>query len=134
MPFSKMLTFYKSDAFSVTAQYVSDVPIPDKQIGVFDISKKLRTSFLCVCSMCCAYGFPLIISAFMHFSPRYQSLSLNLVPAVWRSRSLLTLPTPDPAPVTPTNQNNFNHRNVVFTNLQFFVSSLERTIIILKYV
>ena len=36
-----MLTFYKSDAFSVTAQYVSDVPIPDKQIGVFDISKNI---------------------------------------------------------------------------------------------
>jgi hypothetical protein len=33
-----MLTFYKADAFSVTAEYVSDVPIPDKQIGVFDIS------------------------------------------------------------------------------------------------
>ena len=41
MPFSKMLTFYKSDAFSVTAQYVSDVPIPDKQIGVFDISMNI---------------------------------------------------------------------------------------------
>jgi hypothetical protein len=38
VPFSKMLTFYKADAFSVTAEYVSDVPIPDKQIGVFDIS------------------------------------------------------------------------------------------------
>ena len=120
MPFSKMLTFYKSDAFSVTAQYVSDVPIPDKQIGVFDISMNIM---LCVCSMCCAYGFPLIISAFMHFSARYQSLSLNLVPAVWRSRSLLTLPTPDPAPVTPTNQNNFNHKNVVpvFINLANFL-------------
>jgi hypothetical protein len=39
VPFSKMLTFYKSDAFSVTAQYAVDVPIPDKKIGVFDISK-----------------------------------------------------------------------------------------------
>jgi hypothetical protein len=34
-----MLTFYKSEAFSVTAQYAADVPIPDKKIGVFDISK-----------------------------------------------------------------------------------------------
>jgi hypothetical protein len=34
-----MLTFYKSEAFSVTAQYAADAPIPDKKIGVFDISK-----------------------------------------------------------------------------------------------
>ncbi len=39
VPFSKMLTFYKSEAFSVTAQYAADAPIPDKKIGVFDISK-----------------------------------------------------------------------------------------------
>jgi hypothetical protein len=40
-----MLTFYKSEAFSVTAQYAADVPIPDKKIGVFDISK-IYHSFL----------------------------------------------------------------------------------------
>jgi hypothetical protein len=45
VPFSKMLTFYKSEAFSVTAQYAADVPIPDKKIGVFDISK-IYHSFL----------------------------------------------------------------------------------------
>ena len=38
VPFSKMLTFYKADTFSVSAEYVSQVPFPDKQIGVFDIS------------------------------------------------------------------------------------------------
>lgn len=39
VPFSKMLTFYKSEPFTVTAQYGPDVPIPDKEIGIFDISE-----------------------------------------------------------------------------------------------
>lgn len=39
VPFSKMLTFYKADAFSVSAEYGSQVPYPEKQIGVFDISE-----------------------------------------------------------------------------------------------
>jgi len=37
VPFSKMLTFYKSEAFCVTGEYTSDVPYPTKHIGIFEI-------------------------------------------------------------------------------------------------
>merc|ERR1719158_1513729 len=37
VPFSKMLTFYKSDTFQVAGEYVSDVPYPVRHIGLFEI-------------------------------------------------------------------------------------------------
>jgi len=37
VPFSKMLTFYKSEAFCVTGEYTSNVPYPTNHIGVFEI-------------------------------------------------------------------------------------------------
>merc|ERR1719192_41791 len=37
VPFSKMLTFYKSSTFQVTGEYVAEVPYPEKHIGVFEI-------------------------------------------------------------------------------------------------
>jgi len=37
VPFSKMLTFYKTETFQVTGEYVSDVPYPGRHIGVFEI-------------------------------------------------------------------------------------------------
>jgi len=37
VPFSKMLTFYKTETFQVTGEYASDVPYPEKHIGVFEI-------------------------------------------------------------------------------------------------
>ena len=39
VPFSKMLTFYKSEAFCVTGEYSAPVPYPTNHIGVFEISK-----------------------------------------------------------------------------------------------
>merc|ERR1711997_980117 len=40
VPFSKMLTFYKTDTFQVTGEYASDVPYPEKHGGVFEIWDK----------------------------------------------------------------------------------------------
>jgi len=37
VPFSKMLSFSKSEPFSVTGEYNADVPYPTKHIGVFEI-------------------------------------------------------------------------------------------------
>jgi len=37
VPFSKMLTFYKSNTFQVQGEYVSDVPYPIRHIGIFEI-------------------------------------------------------------------------------------------------
>merc|ERR1712173_164060 len=37
VPFSKMLTFFKSDTFQVAGEYVSDVPFPGRHIGLFEI-------------------------------------------------------------------------------------------------
>jgi len=37
VPFSKMLTFYKSDAFCVEGEYNGEVPYPSRHIGVFEI-------------------------------------------------------------------------------------------------
>jgi len=37
VPFSKMLTFYKSDTFQVAGEYVSDVPYPGRHIGLFEV-------------------------------------------------------------------------------------------------
>jgi len=37
VPFSKMLTFNKSEAFCVTGEYSGEVPFPTKHIGVFEI-------------------------------------------------------------------------------------------------
>lgn len=37
VPFSKMLTFYKSDTFQVAGEYVTDVPYPDRHIGLFEV-------------------------------------------------------------------------------------------------
>jgi len=39
VPFSKMLTFYKSDTFQVAGEYVSDVPYPDRHIGYFEVGE-----------------------------------------------------------------------------------------------
>merc|ERR1712013_443765 len=37
VPFSKMLTFFKSDTFQVAGEYVNDVPFPVRHIGLFEI-------------------------------------------------------------------------------------------------
>merc|ERR1712183_699328 len=37
VPFSKMLTFFKSDTFQVAGEYVTDVPFPGRHIGLFEI-------------------------------------------------------------------------------------------------
>merc|ERR1719219_2109479 len=37
VPFSKMLTFYKLQTFQVSGEYVSDVPYPQRHIGLFEI-------------------------------------------------------------------------------------------------
>merc|ERR1719150_3669954 len=37
VPFSKMLTFYKLQTFQVSGEYVSDVPYPERHIGLFEI-------------------------------------------------------------------------------------------------
>merc|ERR1719245_2065524 len=37
VPFSKMLTFYKTHTFQVSGEYVHDVPYPDRHIGLFEI-------------------------------------------------------------------------------------------------
>merc|ERR1712012_1367728 len=37
VPFSKMLTFYKNNTFQLTGEYVTDVPYPDRHIGIFEI-------------------------------------------------------------------------------------------------
>merc|ERR1712079_592545 len=37
VPFSKMLTFYKSFTFQVSGEYVSDVPYPERHIGLFEV-------------------------------------------------------------------------------------------------
>jgi len=37
VPFSKMLTFFKSDTFQVAGEYCTEVPYPDKHIGEFEI-------------------------------------------------------------------------------------------------
>lgn len=41
VPFSKMLTFYRSKPFSLEARYTADaaVPYPDLQLGVFNVNK-----------------------------------------------------------------------------------------------
>ena len=45
VPFSKMLTFFKSEAFVVTGEYAGDVPFPSKHIGDFEICKLFRPIF-----------------------------------------------------------------------------------------
>merc|ERR1719322_587678 len=37
VPFSKMLTFYKTSTFQVTGEYVHDTPYPERHIGIFEI-------------------------------------------------------------------------------------------------
>merc|ERR1719436_140490 len=37
VPFSKMLTFFKSNTFQLTGEYVNTVPYPDRHIGLFEI-------------------------------------------------------------------------------------------------
>jgi len=37
IPFSKMLTFFRNDAFVVTGEYSADIPYPHKHIGDFEI-------------------------------------------------------------------------------------------------
>merc|ERR1719415_444246 len=37
VPFSKMLTFFKSNTFQLTGEYVNNVPYPDRHIGLFEI-------------------------------------------------------------------------------------------------
>merc|ERR1719327_1821753 len=37
VPFSKMLTFFKSNTFQLTGEYVHNVPYPDRHIGLFEI-------------------------------------------------------------------------------------------------
>jgi molecular chaperone DnaK (HSP70) len=37
VPFSKMLTFFKSDTFTVMGEYAGEVPIPDRHIGEFEV-------------------------------------------------------------------------------------------------
>jgi len=37
VPFSKMLTFYKTSTFQVTGEYVNDVPYPERHIGIFEV-------------------------------------------------------------------------------------------------
>lgn len=44
VPFSKMLTFFKSDTFQVAGEYCTEVPYPDKHIGVFEIGEVKPTS------------------------------------------------------------------------------------------
>ncbi len=39
VPFSKMLTFYRRDNFSVEGEYDGTAPIPDQHIGVFEIGE-----------------------------------------------------------------------------------------------
>ena len=39
VPFSKMLTFFKSDTFRVLGQYSGDLPYPDPHIGEFEVGK-----------------------------------------------------------------------------------------------
>jgi len=39
VPFSKMLTFYKSDTFQVGGEYVTDVPYPSRHIGLFEVGE-----------------------------------------------------------------------------------------------
>ncbi|XP_023335188.1 heat shock 70 kDa protein 4 [Eurytemora carolleeae] len=44
VPFSKMLTFYKSEAFCVTGEYSAPVPYPTNHIGVFEIMEVRPTA------------------------------------------------------------------------------------------
>jgi len=44
VPFSKMLTFFKSDTFQVAGEYVSEVPYPERHIGVFEIGEVKPTA------------------------------------------------------------------------------------------
>merc|ERR1711874_796487 len=44
VPFSKMLTFFKSDTFQVSGEYVTDVPYPVRHIGLFEIGDVRPTS------------------------------------------------------------------------------------------
>merc|ERR1712012_1209554 len=37
VPFSKMLTFYKTSTFQVTGEYVNDVPYPERHIEIFEV-------------------------------------------------------------------------------------------------
>ena len=39
VPFSKMLTFYRRDNFSVVGEYDGTAPVPDQHIGVFEIGE-----------------------------------------------------------------------------------------------
>jgi len=39
VPFSKMLTFYRRDSFSVVGEYDGTAPVPDQHIGVFEIGE-----------------------------------------------------------------------------------------------
>ncbi|KAJ8911458.1 hypothetical protein NQ315_013562, partial [Exocentrus adspersus] len=43
IPFSKMLTFYRQEPFSIRAKYVGNIPYPDREIGTWTI-KDIRPS------------------------------------------------------------------------------------------
>lgn len=44
VPFSKMLTFFKSDTFRVLGQYSGDLPYPDPHIGEFEVGEVRPTA------------------------------------------------------------------------------------------
>ena len=44
VPFSKMLTFFKSDTFQVAGEYCCQVPYSDKHIGIFEIGDVKSTA------------------------------------------------------------------------------------------
>merc|ERR1719264_2042293 len=44
VPFSKMLTFFKSDTFKVAGEYSSPVPFPDSHIGDFEVGEVRPTA------------------------------------------------------------------------------------------
>merc|ERR1712051_1137018 len=44
VPFSKMLTFFKSDTFQVAGEYSSPVPFPDSHIGNFEVGEVRPTA------------------------------------------------------------------------------------------
>merc|ERR1712173_122758 len=44
VPFSKMLTFFKSDTFKVAGEYSGPVPFPDQHIGNFEVGEVQPTA------------------------------------------------------------------------------------------
>merc|ERR1712209_235162 len=44
VPFSKMLTFFKSDTFKVAGEYIGPVPFPDQHIGNFEVGEVQPTA------------------------------------------------------------------------------------------